>query len=103
MCQMRVTEVNLIPRRGYLMELQPICEDHHDSTDPEKAALFPTPPLTHGCVCSGPVYLEWTVCITALAFVIEASEVKGANGVGVHAKTIQPSICQYVRCEAGCV
>lgn len=37
---MRVTEVNLISQRGYLMELQPICEDHHDRTDPEKAALF---------------------------------------------------------------
>lgn len=22
------------------MELQPICVDHHDRTDPEKAALF---------------------------------------------------------------
>lgn len=74
---MRVTEVNLIPGRGYLMELQPICVDHHDRTDPEKAALSSTPPLTHGGVRSGPLHLEWAVRTTALAFVIEVSEVKG--------------------------
>lgn len=30
-----VTEVNLIPMKGYLIELQPICVDHHDRSDPE--------------------------------------------------------------------
>lgn len=32
---MRVTEVNLIPGRGYQIELQSICVDHHDRPDPE--------------------------------------------------------------------
>lgn len=49
------------------------------------------PPLTRGCVLIGPLDLEWTLCIIAMAFVIEVREVKGANGVGVHARTLQPS------------
>lgn len=32
---MRVTEVNLIPGRGYQSEPQSICVDHHDRPDPE--------------------------------------------------------------------
>lgn len=35
MSWMRVTEVNLIPGRGYQSEPQSICVDHHDRPDPE--------------------------------------------------------------------
>lgn len=57
---MRVTEVNLIPERGYLIELRPICVDHHDRPDPELShpetlsegsTLPPYPHWPVGCAC----------------------------------------------------
>lgn len=109
---MRVTEVNLIPRKGYLIEVQSICVDHHSSpvlelSNPETLPVsegkhYSTiPPLTHGCVCWAASVQSGIVCIVTMAghSVIEVSEVKRVSGAKVHPQTVESGY-QHLRCCA---
>lgn len=92
---MRVTEVNLIPRRGYLLGLKSICVDHHGRSNPKisnpetlpvsEASTLPTiQPLT--CVCASALSGIQRIVSVAACLVIEMSEVKRVSGAEVHSK-----------------
>ena len=99
---MRVTEVNLIPKRGYLIERQSICVDHHSRSVPELSnpETLPVsegkhsstiPLLTHGCVCWAAAVQSGILCIVTMAghTVIEVSEAKRVSRARVHPKTVE--------------